>query len=161
MSATDVFMTGLNSLIASFEYFTPSVKHVADVATENALPAYWRLAARPRLRSACPFDLIVHGNGRFDIAVGPEVYEGLPAADLTLLQPLLQAIVDGAVVTRSWTTAGTGQLRRIETMVSPKGREMWRQTRDEPAVAHVPLEACIRRDHHYTPYMRDGGAAPH
>ena len=126
---------------------------------DDELPAYWRLAARPHLGSACPFDLILHESAAFDVTIGPETYDGLPVSDLALFGPLLAAIAEGKVITRTWSTVGTGQVRRVETIVQPNGCEMWRQVRDEPAFAAVPLEACVRHDRHYTPFTRAGAAS--
>ncbi len=159
MGATDVFRTELQNAIAGIRYWVPSLRHVAELKEDDELPAYWRLAARPHLGSACPFDLILHESAAFDVTIGPETYDGLPVSDLALFGPLLAAIAEGKVITRTWSTVGTGQVRRVETIVQPNGCEMWRQVRDEPAFAAVPLEACVRHDRHYTPFTRAGAAS--
>lgn len=154
MLSTDVYRARLQETIAGLRYWAPALRHAASLDEDDAMPRYWRLAARPMQRSACPFDLILHDNSRYDLMVGPETYEDLPVDDLSLFNPLLEAIGNGAVITREWRTLNTGQIRRVETIVLIRGRDAWQQARDEPVLAQVPLDSCQRSDRHYTPYAR-------
>lgn len=153
MLPSDTYRARLHETIAALRYWVPALRHVADVEDVET-EAYWRLAVRPRIAEACPFELILHSDQHYDLLIGNEIFERQPVESLAAFQPLLEAIADGRVITRSWRTVATSMLAAVETIVMPAGGAAWRRIRRIASLAHVPLEDCQAIDRHYVRFAR-------
>ena len=106
--------------------------------------------ARPTRSSWCWTDH--HGR---DLSHGPETYEDEPVTSLGLFQPVLAAIIDGRVITRSWRTAATDTLARIETIVSDAEHNvLWQRSRSVVPADRLRQSDFVVYDHCYAPYVR-------
>ncbi len=135
-----------------------TLARVASVARvdETETGAYWRIAVEPIAENACPFELIVHFEPQsFDIVIGPESYESCPVEDPALLPALVEAIVNGDVITRRWRSANTGAPHSVDTIVPLPDGSDWERSRLEGTVARaIPPASRISEDHCYAPYAR-------
>ena len=151
MQSDDAYRNELHALIRELRAWIEGFAEIVEYeATEAA--DYWRLAVMPRAATACPIELILHRNQRYDMTIGRETYEDRPIESLGLFQPLLQAIVEGHVITRTWTTLATGAHHSVETIVD-LGGEIWRAEHVNPDIATVAgRDQCAARDRHYAAY---------
>jgi hypothetical protein len=135
-----------------------TLARLANVARtdETETGGYWRIAAEPAAANACPFELIVHFDRQaFDIVIGPESYESCPAEDPALLPAMVEAIVNGDVITRRWRSANTGAPHSVDTIVPLPDGSDWERSRLEGTIARaIPRASRISEDHRYTPYAR-------
>jgi hypothetical protein len=151
MLADDTFRPKLHAAIEALRSWSRSLADCASIEESEAAD-HWRLALTPHAAAACPVELILHADQRFDIAIGPETYEDQPVEDVTAFNALLGAITDGRVVNRAWSTPATGAHRETETLVD-LGDTTWQRSRIEPRIAGVaPRDACVARTRHFAPY---------
>lgn len=115
---------------------------------------FWRLMVAPRMERACPLELILHRAQRYDALIGEETYEGLPVERLDIFAPLVEAVADGRVVTRTWATPATGALHSVETIVQLERGTLTGERMIDPVASLVGREACVARDRHWVPYRR-------
>lgn len=130
MLPDDVFRSQLQTTITVLKYWAPSVAdaaHLEEAETGN----FWKIAVAPHLAQACPFELILHFDQRFDLAIADETYEGLPIESFDLFLPFVEAIAAGRVVQRRWISRLTGLERSVETIVTLAGGGIWREARGE------------------------------
>lgn len=158
MRASDAFRNELHAAIAALRAWAQGLADVADIA-ETEADDYWRLALRPHAATACPVELVVYADQRYDIAIGGEVWEDNTLGAASELLPLLAAISEGRVVTRTWETLATGAPFEVESIVET-GERPWRAARTNPALARiVSREDCVARTRHYAPYRWRNAAA--
>lgn len=153
MLADDVYKSRLRSNIVALETWLAGLRDMAAIDVEGD-DASWRAAVSPGLREACPFELVLRTDQKFDLSVGREAYEDLAVASLELLPPLLVAITQGRVVTRTWATAATATPVRIETIITPATGSPWIAARALRALASNDGGGLVMRDRHYVPYAR-------
>jgi hypothetical protein len=153
MLSDDVYKTRFRATIASLESWLDSLGEVAAIEISND-EATWRVAVKPFAVEACPFELVLRIDQCFDLAVGAETFEDQPVQSLDLLQPLLNAVASGRVVTRTWSTAATGTTVRVETIVGMPDEAQWTRTRQMTRHNNVEPDNLIKIDRHYTPYAR-------
>lgn len=109
-----------------------------------------RLDLVPTTRLACPVELVLYSKQRYDIAIAGEVYEDLVLTGREEFVPLLTAITEGRVVTRTELSAVSNRPVAVETIVTLSSGQHWRRRRQI-----APAEAeTICRDHHYLAYRR-------
>ena len=156
----DAFRAQLRETLARIGTWGASVAEAARIETSEG-DRYWRLEAAPAADHACPFELIVHDDQRFDLLVGPETYEGCPIGDVHMLLLLVEAIGDGRITTRCWVSRNTGAARSVETLIALAGGGTWRGNRlNEPLAAAIQAEDCEAQDRCYVPYrLRDEPSA--
>ncbi|MFM9939112.1 MAG: hypothetical protein ACKVP7_06415 [Hyphomicrobiaceae bacterium] len=153
MRADDVFRAELHDTIRALRAWAESLSDVATVDLSEA-DRHWRLRLVPHEAAACPVEVILYSDQRFDLAVGPETYEGLAALALSRFAPLLDAITQGRVVTRTWSTLATGAHLATATIVEAADGP-WQHERETAAIARAAdRDACSVRDRHYAPYRR-------
>ena len=150
MLSDDVYRTRFRAVVSEIEAWLETLRPVALVEVGRD-EASWRASVDPHVPEACPFELMLRVDQRFDLTVGPETYEDQVIASLDIFVPLLKAIVAGRVVTRQHTTTATGTLTKIETIISLNDSAPWVGVR--PLIARPP-EAGVHRDQHYVPYAR-------
>ena len=150
----DVYRSRLQTVVESLRYWIPSVADAARVE-ELESPDYWRMTVSPHVTGACPFELLLRSDRRFDIQIGGEIHEDLEMMLFEDFLPLAEAITQGRVVQRRWVSTATGALREVETIVTFVSGNVWSQSRIEKAVADkIPRQAAERRDRHFLPYRR-------
>jgi hypothetical protein len=155
MLQDDAFRARLRSAIGQIKTTLARLASIARI-DETETGTYWRIAAEPAAANACPFELIVHFDRQaFDIVIGAESYESCPAEDAALLRAMVEAIVNGDVITRRWSSANTGAPCSVDTIVPlPDGTD-WQRSRQEGTLARViPPASRIFEDHRYAPYAR-------
>jgi hypothetical protein len=155
MLQDDAFRAGLRTAIGRIK---ASLARLASVARidETETASYWRIAVEPHAETACPFELIVHLQRQsFDIVIGPEAYESCSIDDQALLPAMVDAIVNGDVITRRWLSANTGAAYSVDTIVAlPDGMDWLRSRLEGPAARAIPPASRLSEDHHYAPYAR-------
>lgn len=154
MLPDDVFRSRLQSTITALRYWAPSVTDAAHVE-EAETGTFWKIHVSPKLQQACPFELILHFDQRYDLAVGDESYESLPIESFDIFVPFVEAIADGSVVQRRWVSRLTGLERSVETLVTLRGGGIWREARGEPhLMPTLEDDGTELRERRFLPYRR-------
>jgi hypothetical protein len=151
MLADDIFRPKLEETIAALEEWAKQMGQFAQVERSET---NWRIKVLPPIPNACPCELILRRDQRFELAIGEETYEDHPVRNLDLFLPMLQAVVAGNVSTRRWISSATGLEYQVETVVSLPDGTSWRADRRNPLAPHPPeinLECEARQ---YLPYFR-------
>lgn len=152
MLADDAFRAQLRRTLMQLRSWAGTLRDAARVE-ESEADTFFRLGVTPVADTACAFELILHQDQHFDLAVGPEVYERIPIEDLALFPPLAEAIADGRVTTRTWVSRNTGAVRSVETIIHLPDDLQWRHERlNQPLAAAIGVEECEAQDHQYAPY---------
>jgi hypothetical protein len=155
MLPDDVFRSRLQSTITGLRYWAPSVADAARLE-ETETGDYWRIIVAPLVASACPFELILHADQRYDVSVADETYENRPIESFEWLVPFANAIADGDVVQRRWVSRLTGIERAVETLVMLGNAGIWREGRG--AMPHrMPTlddDGTELRERRFLPYRR-------
>jgi hypothetical protein len=129
-------------------------RDAADVEFERSHD-FWRLKLTPHVANACLIELILHrATQSYDLQIGSESWEGLRITALDAFQPILEAIVAGFVVTRSFHAVSSHALLRVETTIeSSRGAAV---CLDRTTVMGQRLcgPEMIIRDRHWLPYRR-------
>jgi hypothetical protein len=154
MLPDDIFRSRLQATITALRYWAPSIADSAHLEeTENA--DYWRLLVTPAAASACPFELILHADQRYDLAVANETYEARPIDSFDWCIPFANAVADGNVVQRRWISRFTGLERLVETVVMLPGGALWRE--GNAASYQMPPsddDGTELRERRFLPYRR-------
>jgi hypothetical protein len=154
MLPDDVFRARLQTTITALEYWAPSIADAARVE-ERETGNYWKIAVAPRLAAACPFELILHFDQRYDLAVAEEAYEGLPIESFDLFLSFVEAVAAGNVVQRHWVSHLTGLERSVETIVTLAGGGIWREARgDARGMPSLDDDGTELRERRFLPYQR-------
>jgi hypothetical protein len=153
-ATTDSYRQKLHTTIAALRYWAPQLRPGAEIEDEES-PSHWRLAARPHIAAACPFELVLHSEPRYDLMIAAEAYEDLAVESLDLFLPLLASISDGRVVQRTSVSRNTGQWRSIDTFVHLADGTTWQARRlNETLADQIDEDDCYYRDRHFAPYLR-------
>jgi hypothetical protein len=128
MLPDDLFRSRLQTTITALKYWAPSIADAARVE-ETETGSFWKITVAPFLAGACPFELILHFDQNFDVALADEAYEGLPLESFDLFLPFVEAIAEGRIVQRHWVSRVTGLERAVETLVMLAGGGIWREAR--------------------------------
>jgi hypothetical protein len=155
MLPDDVFRSRLQSTITALRYWAPSVADAARLE-ETEASDYWRIQVAPEMASACPFELILHADQRYDLAIADETYESLPIETFEWFVPFANAIADGDVVQRRWISRLTGLERSIETLVMLGNGGIWREGRGATRQRMPTLDddGTELRERRFLPYRR-------
>src|SRR5262245_7274658 len=130
MLPDDVFRSRLQTTITALRYWAPSVADAARL-DDDETSDYWKLGVAPVVPSACPFELILHADQRYDLAIAGETYESRPIVSFDWFVPFAEAIARGNVVQRHWISRLTGLERSVETLVTLAGGGIWRDGRGQ------------------------------
>ncbi len=130
MLPDDVFRSRLQTTITVLRYWAPAIADAARVQ-ETETGNFWKIIVTPRVAQSCPFELILHFDQRYDIAVDDETYESLPIKSFDIFLPFVEAIAEGNVVQRRWISRLTGLERSVETLVTLASGGIWREARGE------------------------------
>ena len=154
MLPDDVFRSRLQATITALRYWAPSIADAARVE-ETEAGDYWKLIVTPMVPSACPFELILHADQRYDIAIADETYESRPIDSFDWFLPFAEAIAEGNVVQRHWISRLTGLERSVETLVTLPNGGIWRESRG--ANHRMPTlddDGTELRERRFLPYRR-------
>lgn len=154
MLPDDVFRSRLQTTITALRYWAPSVADAAHL-DEDETSDYWKLGVSPAVAAACPFELILRADQRYDVAVGGETYENRAIESFDWFLPFAEAIANGNVVQRRWISRLTGLERSIETLVTlPKGG-VWREGRGQSSrMPSLDDDGTELREKRFLPYRR-------
>lgn len=153
MSSDDTFRKQLQHVIAALETWAKEMQPWASIEAGPADGA-WRISAVPHAPTACPFEIILRPDRKFDMVVGSEVYEDRPLDALTDIPQMVRSIANGRILIRRWKGQATGLLYSIETVVDLPGTDEghFRQRNPlAPPIDDVELEAELET---FAPYRR-------
>jgi hypothetical protein len=154
MLPDDVFRSRLQSTITALRYWAPSVADAARLE-EAETSDYWKIIVTPAVATACPFELILHADQRYDLAIADEIYEGRPIESFDWFVPFAGAVSEGNVVQRHWLSRLTGLERSVETLVTLPGGGIWREGRGEtPLMPTLDDDGTELRERRFLPYRR-------
>lgn len=154
MLPDDVFRSRLQSTITALRYWAPSIADAARLE-ETETGDYWRITVTPRVASACPFELILHADQRFDLSVAGETYEGRPLDSFDWFIPFANAVADGNIVQRRWISRLTGLERSVETVVVLPSGAIWREGNGEThQIPTLDDDGTELRERRFLPYRR-------
>jgi hypothetical protein len=154
MQPQDVFNKTYEATTASLDHWLASVEPDAVIDHERAAD-YWRVRLIPHATTACPVELMVSRQQTFDLDIGAESLIGQPITDLAIFQPLLEAVVSGHVVARTWSAVATGAPLTKEVIVTLETGEQWPINRRISAGTAATELSAIAQDRVYVPYRRD------
>lgn len=148
MIQDDVYRHTLLATIEALRYWVPSIADVAHVA-EGGGDDFWHLQVSPAIPGGCAFELLLRPNNQhYDIVLDSETYEYRPVEQLDIFLPMVEAIVEGRVIQRRWTSRRTGNLVCKQSRIVLADGAIWQEGNRPPADSE-------RLDHHYLPYRRD------
>lgn len=154
MLPDDVFRSRLQATITALRYWAPSIADTARLEQAETSD-YWKIAVAPAVASACPFELILHADQRYDLAIADESYEGRPIESFELFLPFVEAIAEGSVVQRRWVSRLTGLERSVETLVTMANGGIWRDSRGEyHRMPTLEDDGTELRERRFLPYRR-------
>jgi hypothetical protein len=154
MLPDDVFRSRLQSTITALRYWAPSVADAARLE-ETETSDYWKIIVTPAVASACPFELILHADQRYDLAIADETYESRPIESFDWFVPFATAIAEGSVVQRHWVSRLTGLERSVETLVTMSTGGIWCEGRG--TAQRMPTledDGTELRERRFLPYRR-------
>jgi hypothetical protein len=154
MLPDDVFLSRLQSTITALRYWAPSVADAARLEEEETSD-YWKIVVTPTMATACPFELILHADQRYDLAIAGETYESRPIESFDWFVPFAGAVSEGHVVQRRWLSRLTGLERSVETLVTLPGGSIWREGRgDTHLLPTLDDDGTELRERRFLPYRR-------
>jgi hypothetical protein len=154
MHAPDLFPPKLAAAIRQLAACASGLRPDALVDIEQ-VPGCWRLSITPKVSQACPLELLLLADQKFDLSVGGELYEDQPLTDLDLFPKLVVAVANGDVITRRWASPVTGLAHSVETIIGAEQVPLWRGEQINAFAADsLTREASLRRDRRYVPYHR-------
>ncbi|MFA5899897.1 MAG: hypothetical protein WC829_12390 [Hyphomicrobium sp.] len=155
MLPDDVFHSRLQSTITALRYWAPSIADAARVQ-ETETGDYWRMLVTPKVASGCPFELILHADQHYDLAIAEQTYERRPIETFDWFIPLAMAVADGNVTQRRWISRLTGLERSVETLVVLPNGGLWREGRSEGPYTAPSLDddGTEVRERRFLPYRR-------
>jgi len=154
MDDTDLFRSRLETTIASLRYWVPDISDTARVEESDGY-GIWRLKVRPNLDSACPFTLELSNNGQYGLTIAKDTFSERPVETLDMFLPIAEAIADGRVLQRRWSSPYTGVETHVETIIMLANGTTWQALRPLPGAGSIRNPAdSICRDRCFLPYRR-------
>jgi hypothetical protein len=154
MLPDDVFRSRFQATVTALRYWAPSIADAAHLE-EAETSDYWKIIVAPHVASACPFELILHADQRYDIAISDESYENRPIETFELFLPFVEAVADGSVVQRRWISRLTGLERTVETLVTMANGGIWSDSRGEyHRMPTLEDDGTELRERRFLPYRR-------
>lgn len=153
MAPDDTFRKQLQHVTTALETWAKEMAPWADIELGPVGNA-WRISAVPRAQTACPFDIVLRPDRKFDMTVGGETYEDLALDALTDIPQIVRAIANGRILIRRWLSCFTGLVYSVETVVDLPGADEGRFTRrilEAPDANDTELEASLET---FAPYRR-------
>jgi hypothetical protein len=154
MYSDDVYRNHLGETIAALEDWARDNRDVATIETSSNA-AYWKLSVMPHAAGACPIELLLRADQRFNVAIGGEVYEDKPVDKFDFFAMLVRAIARGNVERINVLNALTGALEAIETRVTLEDGWAWiGERRIASRGSHKIDSAQELRTRRFVPYRR-------
>ena len=153
MLSDDNFRKRLQHIIDALEVWAAEMEPWATIEL-GFTDGTWRINAVPHAETACPFEIILRPDQKFDIKVGSEIYEDRPLDALTDIPQLVRAISNGRVLIRRWESWTTGLEYNMETIIDIPGADEGRFERpnlNAPPIGDSELMATL---HTFAPYRR-------
>jgi hypothetical protein len=149
MLPDDVFRARLEQTLVEVEIIVSKLRGCAAVDV-SATPRYWRATVLPFFAAACPFELMIKSDQKFNLKLSNEAFEDRPLEHFELIPHLVRAINEGNVEKISKFDAMTDALVAIEMRVAlGPGWEWFGERRLAPV---APSEEW--RTHRYLAYRR-------
>lgn len=120
----DVFRRRISKTAADLSAWARSAADATDVEIANTA-SYYKISSRPKTPGAAAFELLIRADQFYDVAIAGEVYEDCAIEDEDLFLALVIAISEGHVGRRVTSSALTGTLQAIETIVDLGSRAQW------------------------------------
>ena len=157
MQSYDTSRVKLEQLIASIRAWTGFVADVARVEISEEGTGY-RIALQPRAAGACPLEFVLDGHEpKCDLMLGGTMYKNVPLPSLDVVLPLLEAVVDGRVVTQRTLSAATGLLKGVSTSIRLADGRVIEPKQPSVTAGNLGDDAGLEsREVHYLPYRRPG-----
>jgi hypothetical protein len=153
MVADDLFRSRLQATIADLRQWGATVSHATHMEQTEGHD-FWKLAVTPLVHAACPFELVLRMDQKYDISIAGETYEDLPIGRLELFLPLITAIASGKAVQRHTLSASTEALLAVETLVPLPHGETWSKRREIAGAPNAPTDETLINDRYFLPYTR-------
>lgn len=153
MLSDDNFRRRLQHIISALEAWAAEMKPWARIEY-GFIDHAWRISAVPHTETACPFEIILRDDQKFDMRVGNETYEDQPLDALTDIPQIVRSIANGRVLIRRWASKVTGLIYRVETIIDLPGADEGKFERpnpDAPPLEDAELEAVLET---FVPYRR-------
>ncbi len=154
MLPDDVFRSRMQTTITALRYWAPSIADAARLQ-ESETSEHWEIIVTPVVASACPFELTLHTDQCYDLAIGGETYERRPIETFDWFVPFAEAVAMGNVVQRRWISRLTGLERSVETVVSLPNGDVWREgTGVSHSMPTLDDDGTELRERRFLPYRR-------
>ena len=124
MFPDDVYRKQLSEIISVLENWARDNRDSAQIETASTA-SYWKMSAVPHVHGACPFELLLRADQRFNVAIAGEVYEDNPIAKFDFFTMLVGAIARGHVERIQVLNALTGAPEAMETRVTLEDGWAW------------------------------------
>ena len=111
------YLSRLQATIASLRYWKPAISDAARVE-ESEADGTWQFSVSPHVASACPFSFTLSRTGLFSLTINGEHYAERPVESLDLFVTLAEAIVEGRVIERCWSSPLTGIQTHVASLVT-------------------------------------------
>lgn len=149
MLPDDVFRDRLERTLVEVEAIVSKMRDCASVNV-SATPRYWRVTVVPFFASACPFELMIKSDQKFNLKLASEVFENRPVDHFELFPHLIRAIDEGHVEKISKFDVTTGALVAVEMRVALGPG--WEWSGERRIAPPTPSEEW--RTHRYLAYRR-------
>ena len=154
LKSDDVFRAELARTMASLNQWAKSHEECAATSIRSAL-GYWKMAVSPLTPGACPFELQLRSDQRYDLAIAGEFYEDRQIGNFGMFPALTAAIAAGHVSRILTTSALTGALQSLETSLTLADGAAWSASRSlAPEHQRCPLEFEVKEVRRFLPYRR-------
>ncbi len=149
----DVFNREYDATTAALDVWAATLADVASIEREKT-PTYWRLSMRPSEPNACAVELMLSRNQTYDLELANVALTNEPVLDFSLFRQLLDAIVGGSVISRSWSAQATGTELMREAVVPLADGHDWLIRRILHAGTAPTELSALASDHVFLPYRR-------
>jgi hypothetical protein len=149
MLPDDLFRDRLEQTLIDIEKHAAVIDKAAKIDVV-AQPSYWRLAVRPFIPLACPFELMIKEDQTFSLELDGERYENLKIERFELFPALVRAIEKGdAERINTYSTVTDALVAVAMRVLLEPGWDWYGERRLMPESA-----AEQRATHRYLPYNR-------
>ena len=153
MLSDDNIRKKLQHVIAALEVWAAEMEPWATVEL-GFTDGVWRICAVPNAETACPFEIILRPDQKFDMRVGGETYEDQPLDALTDIPQIVRAISNGRILIRRWESWTTGLEYNLETIIDIPGADEGRFERPNPEAPPADDAELIATVRTFAPYRR-------
>lgn len=154
MFSDDVYRDKLATVIDVLEAWAERTRDAAAIEA-TVTPVFWKLSVKPNALGACPFELLLRADQRFNVRIADEVYEDKPVDKFEFFPMLVRAIERGNVERVAISSALTGALDAIETRVTLEDGWAWiGERRVGPRTSRRQDSAHVQRAKRFVPYRR-------